>query len=84
MGGVVACGSMVVGLYAYMQKNVLYNEAIMGEKVFKKQTERDGEGKVCTALDIVSVVSYQARTRTRNHSFMFSVPLYTSIVLLCS
>ncbi len=76
----MACGSMVVGLYTYMQKNVLYNEAIMGEKVFKKQTETDAEGKVCAALDIVSVLSsYKARTRNR-HSFMFSVTLYTLIV----
>ncbi len=48
MAAVVACGSIVVGLYAYMQKHVLYNEAIMGEKVFKRQTERDGEGKMIT------------------------------------
>ncbi len=46
MGAVVACGSIVVGLHAYMHNHVLYNEAIMGEKVFKKQTTvRDREGK---------------------------------------
>ncbi len=50
MGAVVACGSIVVGLYTYMQKNVVYNEAIMGEKLFKEQTERDREGKVCLVL----------------------------------
>jgi AAA family ATP:ADP antiporter len=56
MGAVVSCGALIVGIYTYMQRSIVFNEEVMGEKVWKKESsKRDKDGQLVASKGATSM-----------------------------